>query len=253
MDRKIYKFAFTADKPNSWVCPTCEIGLLTIRKEEFQSEELRDSKRAHAHDAWDPDWIEYTYSCLLHCNNSKCCEVVASTGKGSVDWDVEDDADGVPQQVYLDFYKPLFFHPHLKIIPIPSEAPEEVRDALYESFKLFFCSPTAALNHVRRAIEELLTALKVKRFSTSNGKRRPLPLHNRIDMLPSKYTPVKELLTACKWLGNAGSHSGSHVTLDDVMDAYELVELILAELFDLRRKNAQALAKQVNKAKGPKK
>lgn len=42
-------------------------------------EERRDS-RDHSHEAWEPEWIQYVYSCLLVCSNDQCKEVVASSG-----------------------------------------------------------------------------------------------------------------------------------------------------------------------------
>lgn len=56
---------------------------------------------------------------------------------------------------------------------------------------------------------------------------------------------------AVKWLGNAGSHSGNTVSADDVLDAYELMEKLLTEVFDEESKKIMALAKDINKKKGP--
>ncbi len=61
------------------------------------------------------------------------------------------------------------------------------------------------------------------------------------------------MLFAIKWLGNAGSHSLDEVSFDDVMDAYELISHVLDELYLSRKKKLSALAKKVNKRKGPKK
>lgn len=98
-----------------------------------------------------------------------------------------------------------------------------------------------------------MTELGVKRFVVKNGKRQFLNLHSRIGLLPAKHSDLRDLLFAIKWLGNAGSHADSVVTLDDVMDAYELVDHVLQELYAQRAKKAKALAKLVNKKKGPKK
>ena len=77
-------------------------------------------------------------------------------------------------------------------------------------------------------------------------------LHERINLLPPKYHDIQELFTAVKWLGNAGSHSGATVSSDDVLDAYELMEHLLTEIFDEeRKKNLKALAQNINKNKGP--
>jgi hypothetical protein len=254
MDRKLYKIPFKIESTPNWVCPKCSIGILKIKKGTYFNEELSNSKKSRSHDDWDPQWIQQTYSCLLQCTNDKCKEVVSNSGSGSVDWDLGVDDQGNAEQVYDNFFTPLYFYPHLKLIPIPGDTPEKVSNLLNESFKLFFSSPAAASNHVRAAIEELLTDLKVKRYYVhSKGMRKSISLHQRIELLPTKYNGLKELFFAIKWLGNAGSHSGDSVSNDDVMDAYELVEHILKEVYDNKEIALKALAKKVNKAKGPKK
>jgi hypothetical protein len=221
-------------------------------KDSFHFAERRLSREAHQSDAFDPDWIEYTYSGLLQCTNDQCKENVSSSGVGGVDLDVVFGRDGEPDQSWEDFFRPKYFEPPLAIIDIPSECPVSVSEPLQESFRLFFCSPAAASNNVRIALEALLTELGVKRFVVKGGKRQFLNLHFRIGLLPPKHSELRDLLFAIKWLGNAGSHANSSVTLDDVMDAYELVDHVLQELFAQKAKKAKALAKLVNKKKGPK-
>lgn len=253
MNRKLYKLPFGENSTPGWQCPTCNEGLLRIKKGTFFSEELSESKKAHGHEAWDPDWIEYIYSCLLQCTNDKCKEVVASSGTGMVYYDVVEDEQGYPEQVWGDYFKPKHFQPHLKLIPIPEDAPAEVANALNESFKLFFCSPSAASNHVRASVEAILTDLKVKRYETTKGKRRIISLHRRISLLQGKHKDLYDLFLAVKWLGNAGSHIGQELTADDVMDAYEIMEHILDEVYENKTAKVKAIAKKVNKRKGPKK
>lgn len=251
LDRKLLKLPFSPNNSPDWVCPTCGKGILRIKKDSFLKEELRGSREAHGHEAWEPEWIEYVYTCLLVCSNDKCKEVVASSGTGSVDWDVIEDEHGEFEQVYEDFFLPKHFEPHLNLFHIPGDCPGTVSTPLNESFKLFFSSPGAAANNVRVAIEELLTELKIKRFTTTNGKRKFINLHQRIGLLPAKYAPFKDMIFAIKWLGNAGSHGHGEITMDDVMDAYELTEHILEEIYEPRVKKLKAIAKKVNKKKGP--
>lgn len=251
MDRRTLKFPFTLDSAPDWICPSCGIAPLRIKKETFVKEERRDS-RDHSHEAWEPEWIEYVYSCLLICSNDQCKEVVASSGTGAVDWSVYEDEHGFPDQVYEDHFRPKFFQPHLKLFQFPKDCPESVTKPLEDSFSLFFAAPHAASNNVRIAIESLLTELKIRRFNLIGGKRRFISLHQRIGLLPAKYAHLKELILAIKWLGNAGSHDGgAEVTLDDVMDSYELTEHILQEVYAPKLAKLHKLAKKVNKKKGP--
>jgi hypothetical protein len=120
MDRKTLKLPFSQDRMPDWTCPTCEKGVLQILKDSFKKDERLHS-RDHSHEAWDPDWIEYVYSCLLRCSNDKCRETVCSVGTGTVDtFEYEDEREHWAQE-YVDVFKPKFFEPHLKLIDIPSK------------------------------------------------------------------------------------------------------------------------------------
>jgi Domain of unknown function (DUF4145) len=253
LDRKILKLPFTENRTPDWVCPTCEKGVLRIKKGTFFKEEGCES-RDHSEEAWEPEWIRYVYSCLLVCTNDQCAEVVSSSGVGSVQGGMYFDEHGDPQEDYQDIFRPKFFEPHLKLIDIPGKCPKSVSRPLHQSCRLFFVSPSAASNSVRVAIEELLTDMKVKRYDVQGGKRRFISLHQRIGMMPAKYKEIKDIILAIKWLGNAGSHgdnSAAAVSMDDVLDSYEFTEHILQEIYTSKSKKLAALAKKVNKKKGP--
>lgn len=126
MDRKLLKLPFAVNNPPDWVCPTCAKGVLRIKKGTFFKDEIRSS-RGHGHDAWEPEWIEYVYSCMLVCTNDQCKETVATSGVGSVNMDVYHDENGEPTQEYDDFFHPKFFEPHLVLLNIPKKCPERGR------------------------------------------------------------------------------------------------------------------------------
>ncbi len=205
MDRKSLKLPFREGSHPEWTCPSCMKGFLRIRKDTFFKEEIRSS-RHHSYDEWEPEWIEYVYSCLLLCTNDQCKEIVACSGVGSVEQDYGEDEDGQPVQEYEDFFRPKYFEPPLQILSLPEACPQSIAIPMKESFRLFFSSPSAASNCVRSAVEELLTELKVRRFDLKQGKRRFISLHARIALVPAKYEDLRDLILAIKWLGNAGSH-----------------------------------------------
>tara|TARA_R110001599_G_scaffold337890_1_gene556597 strand:+ start:2730 stop:3488 length:759 start_codon:yes stop_codon:yes gene_type:complete len=251
MDRSIYKSTFAKTGLTPFHCPSCGKGRLKVEQSSFSHHETKSSKRSHGHEAFDFDWIEYVFSCTLKCTNADCKEVVTSVGNGGVDQGYTIDDVGAYEVDYYDFFRPKFFHPHLKIFELPKEASESVSTEMNTSFSLLFSDPSSAANHVRIALENLLTDLRVKRIITPNGKRKYLNLHQRIDLLPTKFNHVKELFFAVKWLGNAGSHSHQEITFDDVFDAYEIISQVLEEVYDDRKKKVASLAKKINKRKGP--
>jgi len=242
---------FTKDNIPEWMCPTCEKSLLRLEEGSFKSSESGQSKRGHKHEGWGFDWVVYRFNCVLTCTNSQCLETVMCVGSGLVDEFYDIDDYGYSTQEYCDYFKPKFFYPALSLFNIHNDVPKSVRDSLVDSFSMFFCNPPASMNHVRVALESLMTELKVKRYKTVNGSRKLIFLHQRIELLPSKYEDLKERLLAAKWLGNAGSHDGSNISTEDVVNAYAIVEDVLNEIYDNKKSHIKKMAKKINKKKGP--
>ncbi len=252
MDRKVFKLPLRAGGISKFPCPTCGKGQLRVVKDHFHYKESVGSKKVHSHEAWDPEWIIYIYSCLLECSNAACKDVVSSSGVGELYECYGFDPEGCPMRDYDEYFTPKHFTPHLKMFSMPKDTPDEVKKEISSSFSLFFVDPASAANHIRIALEHLLTHLKIKRYVTVGGKRNYIVLHKRIELLPRKFDHIRDLFFAIKWLGNAGSHSTKKITVDDVLDAYELMEELLADIFANTRKKAKSLAKKINKKKGPK-
>jgi hypothetical protein len=253
VDRKIFKTPTSVSNPSQWPCPTCSKGVLKTQKTHSRIEEIKKSKNMHNHPDWEPEWITLTISAMHECTNPECKEKVAYIGVGQPVENQGFDSDGTPYLNHENEYVPKFFFPHLNIFQIPPNTPIEIKSEIEKSFSLFFASPSATSNHTRRAIELLLTHLKVKRYGTTKKKKRYIiPLHQRIELLPKKLHNLEDLFMAIKWLGNAGSHP-SKISIDDVMDSYDILEEIFKELFEKRRKRVKNLAKKINKKKGPSK
>lgn len=246
VDRKVFTNSFRKSLIPEWTCPSCEKGILKGKSGSFVSIETRESRSDHINPAWEPEWMVRRYSCQFICTNPSCEEMVFNIGKGTIEIEVDfDDTDGYTTE-YLDTYTPLFFYPHLNIFKLPPATPRDIKSNVNASFEMFFVNPSAAVNHLRIALEKLLDHLKVKRFETKDNKRYPISLHRRIHLVPNRVADLKELLLAVKWLGNEGSHDGG-VTKDSVMDAYDIFESILSEIFGRNTKEIRKLAKKINK------
>ena len=255
VERITYKNPFYKGSKPQWVCPTCGKGILKGVKGSFRYRETKQSinYRELNNECWDPEGSEYTYSCSLVCTNPQCNEIVSNIGTGSVGINIDcNEFTGEQEdQNYYDYFEPKFFWPHLKIFEIPKNTPKAISDEINKSFELFFASPSASSSQVRIALEKILDHLKIKRCVTRNKKRVFISLHERISLLPPAYDDLKDLFFAIKWLGNAGSHS-HNITIDDVMDAYDILETSLNEIFEEKIKSIKRLAKQINSKKGPK-
>jgi hypothetical protein len=90
---------------------------------------------------------------------------------------------------------------------------------------------------------------KVKKYPLK-GKRRPVPLHNRIIDYSNKNSILGEQLLAIKWLCNDSSHSGNSLIKGDVLDAYEILENVLNEIFEKKTQRLKQLVKKINRRKG---
>ncbi len=232
----------------SWECPTCSRGHLNLLKETLKSQETGPSKKLQDENAWEPDWITKRFVALLQCNFALCEEVVAISGTTHLVEDAEEDpGSGRWHQVFIDSFEPRFLSPAPVPIRIVKATPEEVESCLREAAGLLWQSPEAAANQMRQAVEHLMDALKVKKKGAKGGQ---LTLHARIEAFEKNDQTNGALLKAVKWLGNSGSHAGG-LDRDDVLDAFDMIEHVLSNVYDTSAKQILKKARAINKAKGP--
>ncbi|MGP5549553.1 DUF4145 domain-containing protein [Psychrobacter namhaensis] len=251
IDKELLTSYFTTNQSTYWPCSTCSNGYLLINEDTFFSKETSVSQKGHPIYETEPESVRFVYSCIFRCSNKNCNEQFASSGHGCLEWDTEEDNNGIPQPIYSPCFEPYYFYPALKIIDIPKNVPDDIINQLNKSFELFFSSPSAAINHARSALELILSRLKVPK-TTINKKNEivNISLHDRIVKLAKQNSELKELLLAIKWIGNEGSHPEKRLTKNDVIDLYEILEHVLSELFENKSKSILAKAKKINKAKG---
>ena len=138
--------------------------------------------------------------------------------------------------------------PALQIIVLPVNTPSAVAERVAEAATVLWADPSAAANRLRLAIEELLTALRVRRTQIIHGKRSLLPTRQRIAAYKAKNMRVGEILEAVKWIGNQGSHE-SDLTVTQVLVGAELLEYAMQTLFDDRDARIARRVKAINRLK----
>jgi hypothetical protein len=91
------------------------------------------------------------------------------------------------------------------------------------------------------ALEHILDEIGIERTEVST-------LHQRIEALLKVQPEMAEDLMGIKWLGNAGSHQSS-VSLEDLLDGYQVMEHALDTLFGQRvkAKRAATVAKDLTR------
>lgn len=248
--RELWKESITKAYVPSWHCPACDGGYLRQKPGSLHFEETSESVKAREDEAWDPDWIEYRFSCLLMCNNERCKEPVVVAGQGRIEM-VQTSAEG--DSAYVEFFYPEYMSPSPPLVPIPKEYPDAVVSELKKAFVAAWGDFPSAGNHIRSAVERLLDYLKEPKSKLGrSGKRERLPLHTRIVNIASRDKQLSESLLAVKWLGNVGSHSDD-LTREDIFDALDIVDVILDDLFVRHRARIKKLVTAINKNKGPSK
>lgn len=255
MNYKVIGQSFRKKDYVIYPCPNCGKWSLKNDANTIVTKETARSQKSHEEYGWEPEWIEKIFSSWFVCEDTTCAEIVVCSGTVSYDSEIEENNVGEPSLVYYEYHIPKVFIPNLNYLDIPLLCPVSVKDKLNEAFQLTLLSPSSAANKVRAAVETLLTELKVKRYSVKSGKRSLINLHNRIELAARRKIitdELKDMLLAIKWLGNDGSHAVSNITKNDILDAYEIIEYILKNIY-LSNRSLQDKVKKILKHKGIKK
>ncbi len=247
MNRHIWNKWFYENSIPAWGCPSCFAGVLVAKNETFSKMETSASRCVRLREARNPEGIEYVFSCVRVCENIYCNEVVVISGRGSVDNDFNPETN---KMEFLDVFEAKYVYPSPHIIHLPKSSSKELKDEFISAFTLYWSDIRACANRIRSCVELILTEYHIKRFEIKKGKRKRLSLHERIELFSYKNATLGDALMAIKWIGNEGSHIGK-LTKDDLLDAFEMLEHVLDELFEKRKEKIGKLVKAINKKKGP--
>jgi hypothetical protein len=238
-DRKQWDLQFTPEAAPRWPCPACGGRSLSIVKGTMSIQETRESLAAHKHDAWEPDWIQERFSCVLRCGEA-CKEPVAVVGLANT--------KEVDHNEFSNVLHPLYVVPAVEFFAIPKECPATVTAEVLKAFSLFWCDQASCANRIRSSVELLMNHFRIRKRPPK--EKRFLTLHQRVELFREKNPEIGHHLLAVKWIGNTGSHVGK-VAHDDLFDAFEIMDNALDELFVKRSIHVTRLAKQINKSKKP--
>jgi hypothetical protein len=203
----------------------------------------------HSEDHWEPEFIFGTFRADAECENSDCRQVVIAVGTYTVGYareSIDRDYPGIP---YSSFYAVEYLTPSLPLIQVPNGTPEEVQDGVLRASRLLFADPGLAATALRATVERYLTSEGVAGLD-SNG--RFLSLAARIEGwrgAGQARDKVAQLLTAVRWIGNAGTHEMSDLTVADVLDGVEFLDEAFHALFV--GPDIDSRAQAINAAKGP--
>lgn len=228
-DRATWEKPFTHGESPGWSCPTCGRGALEPEYESFQVEETRESRQAHAHPDWEPDWYEGLWTGIFRCSSATCGEVAIAMGRANEDF-------GWEEQSSTSRYVPTFVEPPVHLLALPPDLPAGVRGALVDSFALYWASPSACAGRLRVALERYLDSVGVQRrkrkSNKAKGYRLPrLTLHERIELFgrsEHRSADLAKSFLAIKIFGNEAAHD--ELQRKDVLDAYEILDSALPRM-----------------------
>jgi hypothetical protein len=234
---------FSLDHFPAWHCPSCNKGVFIIDEKKITTEETAASQKARQHEDWDPTWIKDRFIIKLFC--SICREPAIIIGDTKYDY-IYRSFDIEP------FFFPKYLNPVILPIHIDERCPEQVKDELVSAAEIYWCSPSGCGNKLRNAVERMMDCKKVRKYKlTGKGKREPQNLHARIKEFSQKNKDLGSLLLAIKWLGNTASHT-NQLNQKDVLNAFEVLEYVIDELFGGKSQRIMKYANTVNKSKGKK-
>ncbi|HAT3994257.1 TPA: DUF4145 domain-containing protein [Elizabethkingia anophelis] len=250
--RTIFKNEFTLSNIPDYTCPTCKKSLLNKDENNFNLYESSTSLSLKNHEAWEPDWMYGSFLGLLKCNNISCSEVVIITGNyKSFEYEEYDEISNTPCLDVGNLLTPTFFNPAIQLFQLNENIPEAISEEIKESFKLYWTDSSSCANKVRKVIELIMDNLKIPKTHLKSKKRVRYSLHQRIENFKIKNHNQGELLMAIKWIGNSGSHSSDKISHDDLLDSYEILELLTEKLYGKHLQHIEKISKDINKKKKP--
>jgi Domain of unknown function (DUF4145) len=246
VNRNLWSAGLRKGYAPSWPCLSCSNGTLRLIRDSLRWFETTESQRRHTDEDFSIFDIDYTFSGSLKCDG--CGQKISCCGTGGEEPYTFQNEDGDWEQEYETVFYPRFFYTSLHLFRAPPRCPRLVREQLHKSFAVFFCDLSAAANHLRQCVEEILTDAGIDIQDAKGGFIR---LNDRIKIYEERDSDNAERITALKWIGNCGSHPEDDLRKPDLFDAYDILEVLLEDLYVGHNRNVRNIVAQINAAKGP--
>ncbi len=184
--------------------------------------------------------MEYIFTALLECE--RCGEAISCCGDGFEEPYEYVDNNGEPRQNLDLAFKPRFFCPHLNLLRLPRQCPLPARDQLHKSFAVFFCDLSAAANHLRQCLEEILTHAGIE---ARNADGNFISLERRIRVFEQTDRDNADRADALRLIGNIGSHPEEALAKNELFDAYDILEVLLEDLYVGHLRNVREMVERI--------
>lgn len=252
VDPALSRLAKPIESDQPWprpACPSCQTGYIGFSKP--RENESYHSASARNHPAFEPEWVRGIFDIAGRCENPECQQVVVGTGDFQTEYSQKsgnEDFDYLGPD-YSSYYTVTHLHPPMLMMPIPESAPDEVREGVLRASRVLFADPGLAATALRATVERFLTAEGISATRSTGGFRNA---HDRIEEWsisdPSR-AKIAEFFFAIKWLGNAGTHEDSDLTVIEVLEGAKVLDEAFHRLFT--GPDIEAHAQTINAARGP--
>ena len=229
-------------------CPTCGKGVFALVPKSLVYQETAKSRSEHHNEDWWFGDTDYRFTARLKCGNSSCGDEAVILGNGGLE-----EHNYQNGSIQVQYFTPKFCLPMPDIIAIPPKCPPMVASELRASFTLFWPDSNAAANRIRAAVERMMDHFRIP-LRRRNTKRKlyRLSLDERLTLFVKTDKTLSDRLMAIKWFGNTGSHERD-LTRDEVLNALDILEDTLVDLFEKRTHRLAALTRTLMKRHAPRK
>jgi hypothetical protein len=239
--RELWTGVYLPDAFPAFQCPRCLVGKAVLDQQSIRVEDPTYAKEIGDGDDWSPDCTTERFVAVLRCKESACGEVVAISGE-IVLMEHDDKEHG---RAYVRALRPRSMCKAPPIIAIPKNASAGVKAEIALAFQLYWTDYGSCASRLRTSVELLLDDFKIPRERMDrNGKVRRIELVDRIRDFASTDPNRPETLAALKTIGHLGTR-GHDVTRDELLDALEVYEVSLPQLYDQRIKRIAELKKKL--------
>jgi hypothetical protein len=247
MDRNIFlRKYYEIQEITGLMCPECQEGKLVINKKNVSLVNYdKHNIEAKRYEDFDIDWLKFGFHGFLECNS--CHEKIVFAGKSSLGlrFYYEDGGPEPYEELTIEYIeRPPY------IIKIDNKVPNEIKEILIDSFKLFWIDNSSCANKIRICLELMMDLSNISKYKLVSKKRKNLSLHERISIFSGNNQSLENILTSIKWIGNYASHN-EKIRREDVLDGYSLLEYALNKIYNDNEKEILSIAKSINKTKKP--
>lgn len=228
-------------------CPQCGNGRLIADRAGIRVKEPEYSKIVCRDPDCEPDWSTERFSIELKCDEVSCGEISYVTGDTVAEREYDEEFH---TDVWVSLLRPRSFYPAPPIISVPEQVPGEIQRELNKAFELYWTDLNATANRLRVSVERIMDQQGVPHEALNkNGVMGRLDLNGRIAVFGKTNTEHAETLTALRMIGNLGSHGGD-VQREAILDAFEVFEDSLAELYGERSARLKKIKARLISTKG---